>query len=58
LDQLGLVVAVLGLLIKTESTLVQVARAASGLPLDARAGAARPRRTGLARLWHQIRRAP
>jgi phosphatidylglycerophosphate synthase len=55
---LGLTLAVLGLLMKTESTLVEVARAASGLSLDKSPGAARPRPHGLARLWRQLRHAP
>jgi phosphatidylglycerophosphate synthase len=56
---LGLVVAVLGLLIKAESTLVHVARAASGLPVhEDTAAAVAPRVSGLARLKRALRYVP
>jgi phosphatidylglycerophosphate synthase len=56
---IGLVVAVLVLLIKAESHLVQVARAEAGLPLlrdEARVAAPRPR--GLARVRRALRFVP
>ena len=56
---LGLLVAVLGLLIKAESTLVHVARAASGRPVQAdTAAAVAPRARGLARLRRALRFLP
>jgi phosphatidylglycerophosphate synthase len=56
---LGLVLAVLGLLIKAESTLVHVARAATGRPPVADTEeAARPRARGLARLRRAAGRLP
>jgi phosphatidylglycerophosphate synthase len=56
---LGLLVAVLGLLIKAESTLVHVARAASGLPVqEDTAAAVAPRVSGLARLKRALRYLP
>jgi phosphatidylglycerophosphate synthase len=56
---LGLVVAVLGLLIKAESTLVHVARAASGLPVhEDTAAAVAPRVSGLARVRRALRYLP
>ncbi len=55
----GLVVAVLGLLVKAEATLVHVARAASGLPVQAdTAAAVAPRVSGLARLKRVLRFLP
>jgi hypothetical protein len=52
-------VAVLGLLIKAESTLVHVARAASGLPVqEDTAAAVAPRVSGLARLKRALRYLP
>jgi phosphatidylglycerophosphate synthase len=56
---IGLVLAILVLLIKAESTLVHVARAASGLPVIAdTSAAARPRSAGLARVRRAIGRFP
>jgi phosphatidylglycerophosphate synthase len=56
---LGLVVAVLVLLIKAESHLVQVARAEAGRPLlPDRARSAAPRRTGLRRVRSALRFTP
>jgi phosphatidylglycerophosphate synthase len=56
---LGLLVAVLGLLIKAEATLVHVARAAAGLPVqEDTAAAVAPRVSGLARLRRALRFLP
>jgi phosphatidylglycerophosphate synthase len=56
---LGLLVATLGLLVKAEATLVHVARAASGLPVQPdTAAAVAPRARGLARLRRALRFAP
>jgi hypothetical protein len=56
---IGLVVAVLVLLVKAESHLVQVARAEAGLPLMRdEAGVAAPRAKGLARIRRALRFVP